>query len=350
MRHRLGSRHPRVLPDRHGALRPRPRRRVRRAASTSRCASGRATSSRRVLEKPGMTRERASSSPTTTWACAAFRCCSSTASTCASWSTHRDDPARTSGSRASRRSRASTASTSPHPRTRPRPRCSRGSRRSRPTSSSRSTTAACSRPRVLATARRGAYNMHGSLLPKYRGRAPVNWAVLKGERETGATLHEMVGQARRGRHRRPAGRARSAPNDTAIEVFARVTAAAEQVLRRALPTLLDGTARARPAGPRGAAATSAGAGPRTGASTGPGPRARSTTWSARWPLPTPAPSRACAGEARAHPAHARGPRRRRAGRRPHRARSRSRRAPLRALRRRRRARAARRANSTAARR
>ena len=34
---------------------------------------------------------------------------------------------------------------------------------------------------LLATARRGAYNMHGSLLPRYRGRAPINWAVLHGE-------------------------------------------------------------------------------------------------------------------------------------------------------------------------
>src|SRR2546426_7855431 len=43
-------------------------------------------------------------------------------------------------------------------------------------------------PEVLALARKGAFNMHGSLLPKYRGRAPVNWAILKGESETGATL------------------------------------------------------------------------------------------------------------------------------------------------------------------
>ena len=47
-------------------------------------------------------------------------------------------------------------------------------------------------PELLALPRRGAYNMHGSLLPKYRGRVPVNWAVIMGERETGATLHQMV--------------------------------------------------------------------------------------------------------------------------------------------------------------
>ncbi|MGH8259219.1 MAG: formyltransferase family protein, partial [Steroidobacteraceae bacterium] len=46
--------------------------------------------------------------------------------------------------------------------------------------------------RLLACARWAALNMHGSLLPKYRGRAPVNWAILNGETETGATLHYMV--------------------------------------------------------------------------------------------------------------------------------------------------------------
>jgi methionyl-tRNA formyltransferase len=41
----------------------------------------------------------------------------------------------------------------------------------------------------------GAYNMHGSLLPKYRGRCPVNWAIIHGESETGVTLHHMVKSA-----------------------------------------------------------------------------------------------------------------------------------------------------------
>lgn len=48
------------------------------------------------------------------------------------------------------------------------------------------------RPEVLSLFPKGAYNLHGSLLPKYRGRAPVNWAVLEGEVETGVTLHHMV--------------------------------------------------------------------------------------------------------------------------------------------------------------
>ncbi len=96
-------------------------------------------------------------------------------------------------------------------------------------------------PEVLSLAKRGAFNMHGSLLPKYRGRAPVNWAILKGESETGATLHEMVAKPDAGRivdqERVPIG-----PEETAAEVFAKVSDAAATVLKRSLPHLLAGTA------------------------------------------------------------------------------------------------------------
>ena len=93
---------------------------------------------------------------------------------------------------------------------------------------------------------RGAFNMHGSLLPKYRGRVPVNWAVLHGERETGATLHEMAAKPDAGAHRRPDRPCRSCPTTPPSQVFDKVTVAAEQVLWRALPALLAGTRRARP--------------------------------------------------------------------------------------------------------
>lgn len=100
-------------------------------------------------------------------------------------------------------------------------------------------------PELLGAARRGAYNMHGSLLPKYRGRVPVNWAVIKGERETGATLHEMLAKPDAGgivdQEAVPIG-----PEDTAAEVFEKVTQAAARVLARALPGLIAGTARAKP--------------------------------------------------------------------------------------------------------
>ena len=48
---------------------------------------------------------------------------------------------------------------------------------------------------VLNAARIGAFNLHGSLLPKYRGRAPVNWMLVNGEREAGVTFHHMVARA-----------------------------------------------------------------------------------------------------------------------------------------------------------
>jgi len=100
-------------------------------------------------------------------------------------------------------------------------------------------------PALLALAPRGAFNMHGSLLPKHRGRAPVNWAVLLGDTETGATLHEMVEKPDAGRivdqQAVPIG-----PDDTALEVFRRVTDAAETVLRRSLPQLVAGTAALQP--------------------------------------------------------------------------------------------------------
>jgi methionyl-tRNA formyltransferase len=86
-----------------------------------------------------------------------------------------------------------------------------------------------------------AFNMHGSLLPEYRGRAPVNWAVLHGANVTGATLHEMTVK--------PDAGAIVAqmdvpilPDDTAHEVFGKVQVAAEQALWRVLPSLLAGSA------------------------------------------------------------------------------------------------------------
>jgi methionyl-tRNA formyltransferase len=98
---------------------------------------------------------------------------------------------------------------------------------------------------LLRAARRGALNMHGSLLPKYRGRAPVNWAILRGERESGATLHYMTERADTGDIVDQLG----VPillDDDAREVLAKVAVAAETVLARSLPALISGTAARRP--------------------------------------------------------------------------------------------------------
>lgn len=48
---------------------------------------------------------------------------------------------------------------------------------------------------ILEIPKHGCINLHGSLLPKFRGRAPINWALIKGEKETGGTLHYMTEQA-----------------------------------------------------------------------------------------------------------------------------------------------------------
>jgi methionyl-tRNA formyltransferase len=97
------------------------------------------------------------------------------------------------------------------------------------------------KPALLAVPTRGGYNMHGSLLPKYRGRVPVNWAVIHGERETGATLHRMVEKPDAGEIVAQQG-VPILPDDTAGEVFNKVTLAAEMALDRVLPALLAGTA------------------------------------------------------------------------------------------------------------
>jgi len=94
---------------------------------------------------------------------------------------------------------------------------------------------------LLAIPRLGALNMHGSLLPKYRGRVPVNWAIIRGETETGATLHYMTEKPDNGdivaQQAVPI-----LPNDTAHEVFQKVTVAAEMALNGVLPALLAGKA------------------------------------------------------------------------------------------------------------
>lgn len=98
---------------------------------------------------------------------------------------------------------------------------------------------------LLAVPGRGAFNMHGSLLPRYRGRAPVNWAILNGETHTGVTLHAMVRRPDAGaivdQEPVPIG-----PRDTARQVFDRITAAARLVLARNLDELKEGRAAAHP--------------------------------------------------------------------------------------------------------
>ncbi|MCK3827480.1 bifunctional UDP-4-amino-4-deoxy-L-arabinose formyltransferase/UDP-glucuronic acid oxidase ArnA [Pseudomonas sp. W2Aug9] len=92
---------------------------------------------------------------------------------------------------------------------------------------------------LLATARKGAFNLHGSLLPKYRGRAPANWVLVNGETETGVTLHRMVKRADAGailaQQKVSIDR-----TDTGLSLHAKLRDAATALLRDALPQLALG--------------------------------------------------------------------------------------------------------------
>jgi methionyl-tRNA formyltransferase len=94
---------------------------------------------------------------------------------------------------------------------------------------------------LLALPRLGALNLHGSLLPRYRGRCPVNWVLVNGESETGVTLHYMEAQADRGDIVAQAAIPITS-EDTAATLFARMTAAAGKLFRDTYPLLRHGQA------------------------------------------------------------------------------------------------------------
>jgi methionyl-tRNA formyltransferase len=94
---------------------------------------------------------------------------------------------------------------------------------------------------LLNLPRLGALNLHGSLLPRYRGRVPVNWVLVHGETETGVTLHYMEAKADQGDivgfKRVPI-----TYEDSALTLFAKMTAAAPELMRETYPLLRAGTA------------------------------------------------------------------------------------------------------------
>lgn len=95
--------------------------------------------------------------------------------------------------------------------------------------------------RFLEVPRLGAYNLHGSLLPKYRGRAPINWVLVRGEQETGITLHAMTPKPDDGDIIAQA-RLPIAWDETALSLTERAAAAGRVLVRQAIPGLVDGSA------------------------------------------------------------------------------------------------------------
>jgi methionyl-tRNA formyltransferase len=99
--------------------------------------------------------------------------------------------------------------------------------------------------KILGMPRLGAFNLHGSLLPKYRGRAPINWAVLHGEPRIGMTLHRMVKAPDAGAVVDQEG-VDIGPRDTAEQAFRKVLPCARTVVARQIDALLAGTAQETP--------------------------------------------------------------------------------------------------------
>lgn len=101
------------------------------------------------------------------------------------------------------------------------------------------------RPELLAIPRLGALNLHGSWLPGYRGRSPVNWVLVQGETRTGVTLHYMTAEPDAGdivaQREVPIGF-----HDTALDLHRKIVCEARTLLAETLPRIRDGSNERRP--------------------------------------------------------------------------------------------------------
>ena len=97
---------------------------------------------------------------------------------------------------------------------------------------------------ILSLAPKGGFNLHGSLLPQYRGRAPLNWVLVNGETETGVTLHRMVSRADAGDIVAQQTVAIGA-DDVALSLHRKLCAAASELLNQALPAIREDKIQAR---------------------------------------------------------------------------------------------------------
>ena len=100
---------------------------------------------------------------------------------------------------------------------------------------------------ILNAPEYGSVNVHASLLPRYRGAAPINWAILNGETETGVSVMHMAPELDAGDVIRTA-KTPIGPDETLPELWARLAELGAQTLSETIPTLADGTAARIPQG------------------------------------------------------------------------------------------------------
>ncbi len=101
---------------------------------------------------------------------------------------------------------------------------------------------------ILEIPSKGSFNLHGSLLPKFRGRAPINWALLKGENETGITLHRMVEKADAG-DILAQKKIEIAEEDTAFTLFKKLVPLTQEILLETVPLIVQGKILPQPQDP-----------------------------------------------------------------------------------------------------
>ncbi len=97
------------------------------------------------------------------------------------------------------------------------------------------------RDSILTVAPKGAFNLHGSLLPKYRGRAPINWVLVNGEKETGLTLHHMVAKPDAG-DIVAQKKVLISEDDNALTLYRKLVPLVAPMLRKVVPLIEKGTA------------------------------------------------------------------------------------------------------------
>ena len=98
---------------------------------------------------------------------------------------------------------------------------------------------------ILSLPPMGCINVHASLLPKYRGAAPINWAILNGDKETGVTIMHMAKECDAGDmilvKKQPIR-----PDETAEELFSDLAALGADAIAEAIEQIRNGTAQRVP--------------------------------------------------------------------------------------------------------